>query len=499
MKAYYETYRYTDEIRRLKAQSIVECRLSGSEINAVLAVQAKVTPTECGVTDGEVRYGGRLTLGIVYEDADKNICRAERGADFFHKAADPVLSPSCSARAILEAENISIRREGTGLYVSVIVGATLPVYGSAKIDYVSGGEDLISRKTGLTVWGLETAAAETEIEDEFDADYVGDILLHAENVLVTGAVADGGQVDLDGEMAVNICALKSDGGLCAYEKLIPFHIQIPCEAAFGNCPIAARVTVKSARVSAGTDEEKGRSKMALSALLSAECVLYKKDEILIVEDAYCTGQEITLKKQNATGRYLTNVTKHVERVSGSAAIDGEIDDTCILQAAVLPRAELVCKKNEQGEAYAEGVVQADVLYVCDGSHKKVTLSLPVEFPLRGEWKEQTTCEALAYGLNVKRRKNGEIEVEGTLKAVTSVYEKCGGEYISEIIEGEPFEEEGYGISVFLPREGEELWQVAKRLRCKPEDLQKSNPTLTFPVKKGERIVVCRGFGENLEK
>jgi hypothetical protein len=100
---------------------------------------------------------------------------------------------------------------------------------------------------------------------------------------------------------------------------------------------------------------------------------------------------------------------------------------------------------------------------------------------------------------VKRRKNGEIEVEGTLKAVTSVYEKCGGEYVCEIVEGEPFEEEGYGISVFLPREGEELWQVAKRLRCTPDELQKSNPTLTFPVKKGERIVVCRGFGENLKK
>lgn len=499
MKAYYETYRYTDEIRRLKAQSIVECRLSGSEINVVLAVQAKVTPTECEVADGEVRYGGRLTLGIVYEDADKNICRAERGAEFFHKAADPVLSPACFARAILQAENISIRREGSGLYVSVIVGATLPVYGLAKIEYASGGDELIAQKKGLPVLSVETISGETGIEDEFDTDYFGDILLHGENVLVTGAMADGGQVELDGEMCLNICALKRDGALCSYEKLIPFHIQIPSEEAFGNIPVEARVTVKSAHVSAGTDEAKGKSKLVLSAVLSAECILYKKDEVPVIEDAFCTTQEIGLKKENAAGRYLMKTAKHVERIGGVAAIDGDVDENCLLQAAILPRAEISCKRNEQGEMRAEGVVQADVLFVLDGVHKKATVSLPVEFPLSGEFGSETECEATVYGLNVKRRKNGETEMEGTLKLVTNTYEQCGGEYVREIVEGEAYEAESNGISIFLPREGEELWQVAKRLRCTPEDVQKSNPDLVFPVQKGERIVVCRGFGENLKK
>jgi hypothetical protein len=36
-----------------------------------------------------------------------------------------------------------------------------------------------------------------------------------------------------------------------------------------------------------------------------------------------------------------------------------------------------------------------------------------------------------------------------------------------------------------------LWQVAKRLACDPDELQKSNPELTFPVKEGERIFVYR--------
>ena len=42
-----------------------------------------------------------------------------------------------------------------------------------------------------------------------------------------------------------------------------------------------------------------------------------------------------------------------------------------------------------------------------------------------------------------------------------------------------------------PRAGEELWQVAKRIRCAPEELKKSNPDLTFPLRGGERLYVYR--------
>ena len=497
MKAHYETYRYTDELRRLKAQSIVECRLPGSEITSVLVVQASVTPAECACADGEVRYGGKLTLGVVYEDGERNICRAERGAEFFHKASDPSVTPACFARALLRAENVMTRREGTGLYVSVVVGAELPVYGTAKMDYLTDGEGLIVRKNTTTVVGVSSVSGETEREDEFDADYVGDILLHGEKAIVTSAVADGGQIDIDGEMTLNVCAMKSDKTLCSYERLIPFRMQIPSEEAFGNLPVSARVTVKSARVTAGTDEEKGKSKIVLSTVLSADCVLYKKDEVPTADDAFSGDVEIALKKQNGVGRYLTNTVKYTERISGSAIVDGEIDEGCTLAAAVLPRAELSCVRNDRGETEAEGVVQAELFFkTADGAHKKATLSLPVAFPIDGDPSE-TQAECLVYGLNVKRRKNGETEAEGTLKVVVRNYEKISSEYISEVIEGETYEEETQGVSIFLPREGEDLWQVAKRLKKSPEELQRSNPKLTFPVKKGERIVVCRGFGENL--
>ena len=78
IKPQYENYRYVGEVCRLQSQSIVECRVPGSEIVSVLATQAKAVAISCECQDGEVKYSGKLILSIVYEDLEKKICRMDK-------------------------------------------------------------------------------------------------------------------------------------------------------------------------------------------------------------------------------------------------------------------------------------------------------------------------------------------------------------------------------------------------------------------------------------
>ena len=78
----YETYDFTGEIARCKGQSVVECRLTGvGEIASVLAVRASVALISATAGEGEVRYSGKLFLGVIYEDGERRICRMERGVE----------------------------------------------------------------------------------------------------------------------------------------------------------------------------------------------------------------------------------------------------------------------------------------------------------------------------------------------------------------------------------------------------------------------------------
>jgi hypothetical protein len=284
--------------------------------------------------------------------------------------------------------------------------------------------------------------------------------------------------------------LKSDDSLCSYERLIPFKTSIPSEEAFGKITAGARVFVKTANLTAATDEEKGNSRMVLSYGLSCECYLCVQDEITVAKDGFSPEKEMTACTQKDGGMYLTSHEKRTERVSGIAVVSPEIEGEYTLQAAVLPRAEISFRKGERGMD-AEGAVLAEVLLCsADGNHRSATLSLPFVFPLETD-AEHVEADCMVCGLNVRRKKSGEAEAEATLRLSLRSYEKREWSYICKVEEGEEYEKEECGFSVFMTSAGEGLWEVSKRLRCSPEELTKSNPELEFPIKAGERIFVYR--------
>ena len=490
IKPQFESYRYVGEVCKVKAQSIVECRLPGREISSILAVHAKAGPVEVTCHDGEVKYGGKLLLCIVYEDGARKICRAERGAEFFHKADNGQITPACFAKAGYTVENTTWRREGSGLYISVIVGAELTVYGGKQVEYLTDGEGLVCQKEGMSICKTVCVSGEIEGEDAFDCDYVGDVLLHSATPIVNHVAASNGQVEIEGEMALGICVLRADESVCTYERLVPFRMQVPADEAFGSITADAKICVKDAHLTANADEENGKSKMLFTYTLAADCFLYIKEELPCVLDAFSTPAEITLKRANDGGMYLTKRNRCTERVGGIASLSPVVDGEFLLQAAVLPKAELICRKTDKG-VDAEGVLTAKVLLkATDGSYRSAELSLPILFPLETDG-EYVEAECLVCGLNLRRKKNGETEAEATLKLSVSVYEKMEWQYVCGVEEGEKYGECDCAFSVFLPKEGEGLWEVAKRLRCEPASLQKSNPDLQFPVKTGQRIYVYR--------
>ena len=489
VKPQYETYRYTDGLVTLRSQSMVECRLAGSEIGSILAVQATAIPTECVCVDGEVRYKGKAVLCIVYEDGDGKVCRVERGIEFFHKAEGREVTPACFSKTAFTVVNVTHRREGSGLYVTAIIDAVSDVYGSRQIEFLVGGENLVTRSGSFTVCKTVCVSGETEGEDEFETDYVGDIVLHGETVIVTRAVASGGQIDVEGEITLGVCALKSDDGVCSYERIVPFRMQIPSEEAFGSVTAGARVFVKSATLSSKIDEDKGTCKVLFHYELTADCLLSTKESFSVCQDAFSPSAQVDLERQKDRGRYLTNQTKCVERVDGKAVLSPAVDGDYTLVASMLPHAEMQCKRKEKGFE-VEGILTAQALFKGENGYRTATLTLPFVFPLDADGEEiETDC--MVSALNIRRKKDGDTEVEATIKVSVRSYDYAEWEYIASATEGEIVEESDAGISVFVLRENEDLWQVAKRLSRMPEELQKSNPELKFPVKAGERIFVYR--------
>ena len=181
----FETYSYTARGPLLSAQSIVECRLADWADNAVLAVCPAVLPVGAECASGEVRYSGKLFFSAVAAAADGTLIAAERGVEFSHRTPCEEAVPAATARVRLRVDKVETRREGRSCILSAIVTAEICLFVPSQLQYLAGGEGVVCDFAPVRIGKSEFCSGTFSLEEEFDTDYVGDILLHSEQVVPT--------------------------------------------------------------------------------------------------------------------------------------------------------------------------------------------------------------------------------------------------------------------------------------------------------------------------
>lgn len=496
IKAHYETYSSSGEICAAAAQSIVECRLPALEVAKVLTAEGTATLTSATCENGEIKYSGKLLLTVIYEDAEGKVGRAERGAEFFHKAEGEKIAPAHFAVGKVSVENVGVRREGASVFLSALIAAEFAVYGRRETQYLYGGEGLAVKRETAAFIKTVPASVTFEEEDDFDTEYAEGVLSHTEKAFVTSVVSGLQEIEVSGEVGLQLCILKRDGSLCSYERLIPFKTQVPADEVLPLTPAEAEVSVCEAQITAQTDEEKGTARIGIVLTLRADCKAYIKDEVSVCVDAYSPASRVALTMANTTGRYLMNEKIFTERIACQPVMNGAPAEGAKLRAVVSPVASVTTVHSENGSLQVEGVVEAKL--ICEGENGGYScypFSMPflVSAMVKGE---AFKAQAFVCGVGVRRKAGGEAEAEATLKILVRAYEEKDTEFIAALEEGEPIPENDCAISVYLPGKGDDLWTTAKRLSQRPEEFEKCNEGLTFPLQGEERLLIYRQKGEN---
>lgn len=481
-----EVFRGYGKICELNAQTAVECRF-GQEVATVLSAHASASLTGADAGNGEVRYYGKAHFLIVYEDAEKHVCRAEKGVEFTARAQDERCFPALTARAAIAVENISVRREGASVFCTALLGADISLYGEQTFEYLSGG-DLVCKREPVNVLCAHLCGGATEAEDEFETEFIGDILLHAETVGAIEVSCETGTLRAEGEINLCVLALKGDGALVSFERLVPFNVEIPCDSASFGCGAEARVSVLNATLKAESDEEKGKCKIFAQFTLGVEGCVYEEVAVDGVTDAFSTTNAVTLGYCMTESTGAGSANRLTERISGKAALSSAIDFSDALQAVTLQRAEANLVRTETGSC-VEGVAMATLLVVgSDGSHRGIEMSLPFSVPVQAD---NCAVSVLVCGTSARQKQEGEIDAEATLKITLCERKTLTARLVSSAEEGEAAPVPDSAISVYIPCAGDGLWELAKRLKKSPEEVSANNPDIEFPVKEGQRVIIYR--------
>ncbi len=484
MRTQTETFRGYGKLFGIGAQTAVECRFPEAE--TVLSAHARVHLAGAEAGNGEVRYYGRALFSIVYEDADRHICRAEKGVEFSAVARDERIAPAQTVRIRLAVENVSVRREGASIFVTALLGADIALFGEQIFDYLSGG-DLVCRRDPVHVYVSHLADGAAEAEDDFEVERIGDILQHTETVHVTAVSCTAGQLTAEGEVFLGILAMRGEEP-ASFERLIPFRIDVPSEAAQPGCRAEVHVEVSDVSLTADADEEKGRCRIRAAFTLHLQAILCEEIAVDGVTDAFSRTNQIRLSYAESGSDGTGETTQLTERVAGRAALSAAIDFSDTLEAVTMQRAEANLVRGENGTR-AEGVALATLLVRApDGSHRGIEMSLPFSVAVRAE---NADVDVIACGMSARQKEEGTIDAEATLKFTFTERLHACARLVSSAEEGEAVPEKDCAVSVYVPRAGDGLWELAKRLKKSPEEVMESNPDLEFPIREGQRVIIYR--------
>lgn len=490
LKLLQNTESFNKQIKNVRSQSVVECRFpQSSEITEIIAAEPQVSVISCEAASGRVNYSGKLVLTIVYSDEEGKLCRMQKGAEFSHYIDGEEFAPAQTCVCRLNCEKLNVRRDGSAFVASAVVTADVGVYARTERNFISSAEGAYLKTEKLCFCSEICFSGESEVEDDFDADSVVDVLIPSAKAVVLSAVCNTGDVDISGEIYLSLFAMRQQSPV-SLERTIPFKCTIPCDDATAGIKAAAVAELSDLQVTANVNEERGKCDLNVVCNLTLNGWFIDEHIEEVAIDAFSDTNELSCGSVKESTRRCEDVKIYSERVSGLAATKNRLGYDCSFCAAALPRAE--CEYNPL-TGCAEGAVECVLVYTQNGEIKSCGVSLPFSTPLNGvaEEGQEVALDVAVSQVAVRLRAEGEAEAEASLKICASVSGLRTAEYLDSLEEGDETCENDCAVSVFLPTVGDGLWEIAKKLKKSPLDVAACNPELQFPLSGKERIIVYR--------
>ena len=494
----YEEIVCKNQIKTLISETNAECKtaLGADEVAKILGVSAHAVLTGEEVTAGQFRYGGRIVFCIAYLSPEGVVKKAECGAEFSNAVKIDPAEGKLTSRTALSVTRAAAEISGGILVARGVVAAETCFYAERSVKALTGGENLIVKKCAAkSVKETKFSPAVYPLEEEFELNYpVGDAVMHSAKAIVTAAQCGVGTVICDGELILSVCFLQKieNSDILKETKVFPFRVEAEAEDALPAFAADCEVALKGLSVDINVDEAAGKSTVRVSAEISLTGSYFEETDAEYATDCYSPLCEVRFSKTEIAAAYPSGEKTLEKRVSGRGAFLNGLEAGARLMCCADEKITLTSVTATDTIA-AEGVLEATAFCKdIEGKVFSVALEAPFSAVLEcdvGDDRYRVDAAVCECGARIASLESFDIDALVKFRVRTERRESVFA--AGEVEEGEEKKPSGAALSVYIPVEGEELWDAAKRLNASPEEISAMNPDLSFPLEGNERIVIYR--------
>ena len=481
------------------------------DVSRIILSQGDVLLEAVKQAEEKVTVKGKLQFEILYGTEEENgrLQNYVGTAPFEERINYPGLLPGDHVQVKWDIEDMTISIiNSRKLRINAIITLELrgeSIYEQEAAVEVNVGEEIKSRTKELEVVQLKVQRKDTyrvkeEIEIPGTKPNIDHLLWRGLKMRSVECRPGDGKMEIRGELILFVIYAGEEDHIPMQwmEKSISFQGEVEVPECGASMISATSVGLTHKEIEAKPDYDGENRILGVDAVLELDLKLYEEDRIRILNDVYSPTKEIVPKF--GTANFESLLVKNAAKCKITDKIELSTSDK-ILQichssgAAKIDRVSVA----EHG-LMVEGALSVTILYMSPDDTepmRSLTGAVPFTHMVEADDINEDCIYEMTPGieqLSTVMMGNDEVEVRATISLDTLVLAKVEEPMIISA-EELPLQKEKLeampGIVGYIVKNGDSLWDVAKKFYTTEEAVVKANNLTSTELKPGQRILLVK--------
>ncbi len=463
--------------------------------------------------DGKAGITGKLKFSLLYQtDRGSTPLECMEGSiDFNDSVNVPGMSAGDMAKCTPALDDLTISIiNGRKISVSAIV--SLEVYGEntyispAAVDIENNDVCFLKKNIGLLAL-VENKRDILRIREQYELSSnkpnIGNIVWSAPELrnVETKAVTDELQVRGDIHLFAMYYAEDSNDNVQYIEESLPFVGKVPLPGANEGMIANVAITPSQKCVSAKPDYDGEPRIMEAELVLDLDIKLYEEQTLNLITDVYSVKNNIKPMQNTAQYDELL-IRNHTRCRAGDKVKLGERKDKILQIISSTAGISIDEMTVAEDGLMVEGAAKVNILYISDNDNERIgciTKELPFSQKIDASGIREDsfyTVSAAVEQLNTAMLGSDELEIKFIAGLDALILNPMDTQVITEL-EEEPLDYNVIrklpGISGYIVKAGDSLWNIAKKHYTTVERIMELNNLPSENIKPGMKLLITRSM------
>lgn len=474
--------------------------VADAKITKVLTASVRPVVSNVVSASGAVRFDGEICYDFMVALENGEVAPLSERAKFEGAIEDSLVKegmPVSLSFHVVEVNSIQ-----SGEYASTVEFTAYIVETNSDIACAVPPEGVLTREEDIC---FDSLVANGEYEGVTTIDIQKDnkiskILFARSFASIKSILPSNDYFAITGDIYSTIVTQSEEGQIKTTTRESSFSEEIEAKGVNKDSNIQANIHMLETTV----EENADGNTFVFDLPYSISFACYNRNQTKCVCDAYSLTNEVNLTTSSLVKDDFATTKLAEENLLTNFTLSNDIVSIDKILAVVPLNLQVVNYDVKCNETLVEGIASVNIVYNHeDDDGNNVLNSVDIEVPYSVNFGTLDTKDtdsvrlALSFGdINVKARHGRELEILCELKLNYSIASQSITTVTTEITLGEEKSPKDCALEIYVAREDETLWDVAKKLNITIADLLSQNGELSLPLKDGQKIVAYNRLYQN---